>query len=111
MNVQVEQAPEEPPSVTASNAGDLRSGEGASQVSSNPVKVAGHDAYLLQYVHDEPAKHNLPNMGQVAVANYLFNDAGFSWRTRAAVETSVKDAPKQALDVARAMAESFKPAG
>jgi serine/threonine protein kinase len=111
MNVQVEQAPEEPPSVTASNAGDLRSGEGASQVSSNPVKVAGHDAYLLQYVHDEPAKHNLPNMGQVAVANYLFNDAGFSWRTRAAVETSVKDAPKQALDVARAMAESFKPTG
>src|SRR3954471_4050012 len=74
MNVQVEQAPEESPSVTASEAGQLRSTEGASQVSSKPVTVAGHQAYLLQYVHDEPAKHNLPDMGEVAVANYLFND-------------------------------------
>src|SRR3954453_4896891 len=111
MNVQVVQEPEQRPSVLASNAGNLRTGEHATGVSTHPVKVAGRDAYLLRYVHDEPAEHNLPNMGQVAVANYLFSDAGFSWRTRAAVETSVKDAPKQAQDTARAMAESFKPTG
>src|SRR3954466_7141740 len=110
-NVQVEQAPEESPSVTASEAGQLRSTEGASQVSSKPVTVAGHQAYLRQYVHDEPAKHNLPDMGEVAVANYLFNDSGSSWRTRAAVETSVSGAAKRALDIAKAMAESFKPTG
>jgi hypothetical protein len=110
-NVQVQQAPEEPPSVTASTAADLRSGEGATRVSSKPVTVGGHQAYLLQYVHDEPPKHNLPDMGQVAVANYLFNDSGSSWRTRAAVETSVNGAPKRALAIAKAMAESFETAG
>jgi serine/threonine-protein kinase len=111
MNVQVEQEPQQPPSVLASTAASLRTQDQASQVSSHPVTVSGRDAYLLQFVHNEQAKHGVPDMGEVAVANYLFNDAGFSWRTRAAVKTSVKDAPKQALAVARAMAESFKPTG
>jgi hypothetical protein len=48
-------------------------------------------------------------MGPVYVSNYFFDDSGFLWRTRAAVETGVKDGKKISLDLATEMADTLKP--
>ena len=42
-------------------------------------------------------------------SNYFFDDSGFLWRTRAAVETGVKDGKKISLDLATEMADTLKP--
>lgn len=39
---------------------------------------------------------------------YFFNDAGSSWRTRAAVSTSVGKSDQVAKDLATHMAETFE---
>jgi serine/threonine protein kinase len=109
MNVQVLKGEEAPPAQVASTTADQRTAEGATAVSVKSTTVGGKQASLLTYVHDEPAGHGLPDMGPVYVANYFFDDAGFLWRTRAAVETSVKDGKKVSFDLATEMARTLKP--
>jgi serine/threonine protein kinase len=108
INVQIQHAPESPPQQVASETAQQRITEGATGVSTKHAPIAGRDAYLLTYQHDETANHNLPDMGPVAVATYFFNHAGLSWRNRAAVSTSVNDAQRVALDLASAMTKSFE---
>jgi len=109
MNVQVLKGTEAPPAQVASATANQRTGEGATAVSVKSATVGGRQASLLTYVHDEPAGHGLPDMGPVYVANYFFDDSGFLWRTRAAVETGVKDGKSISLDLATEMAETLKP--
>jgi hypothetical protein len=71
--------------------------------------VGDRQASLLTYVHDEPGGHGVPDMGPVYVSNYFFDDAGFLWRARAAVETGVKDGKQISLDLATEMANTLKP--
>ena len=109
MNVQVLKGTEAPPAQVASTTADQRTAEGATAVSVKSTTVNGNQASLLTYVHDEPAGHGLPDMGPVYVSNYFFDDSGFLWRTRAAVETGVKDGKKISLDLATEMADTLKP--
>jgi hypothetical protein len=109
MNVQVLKGTEASPAQVASTTADQRSAEGATAVSVKSTTVNGNRASLLTYVHDEPAGHGLPDMGPVYVSNYFFDDSGFLWRTRAAVETGVKDGKKISLDLATEMADTLKP--
>jgi hypothetical protein len=109
MNVQVLKGTEASPAQVASTTADQRTAEGATAVSVKSTTVNGNQASLLTYVHDEPAGHGLPDMGPVYVSNYFFDDSGFLWRTRAAVETGVKDGKKISLDLATEMADTLKP--
>jgi hypothetical protein len=111
MNAQVLQAPEEPPSVAASRAREARDADGATGITDEPTTIAGREgeAYLLRFIHDEPKATWLPDMGEVYVSTCFFNDSGSSWRTRAAVETTVPDGEKLALDIATEMAETLEP--
>jgi serine/threonine protein kinase len=109
MNVQVLKGTEAPPAQVASTTADQRTAEGATAVNVKSTTVSGNRASLLTYVHDEPAGHGLPDMGPVYVSNYFFDDSGFLWRTRAAVETGVKDGKKISLDLATEMADTLKP--
>jgi serine/threonine protein kinase len=109
MNVQVLKGTEASPAQVAGTTADQRTAEGATAVSVKSTTVNGNQASLLTYVHDEPAGHGLSDMGPVYVSNYFFDDSGFLWRTRAAVETGVKDGKKISLDLATEMADTFKP--
>jgi hypothetical protein len=109
MNVQVLKGTEASPAQVAGTTADQRTAEGATAVSVKSTTVNGNQASLLTYVHDEPAGHGLSDMGPVYVSNYFFDDSGFLWRTRAAVETGVKDGKKISLDLATEMADTLKP--
>jgi hypothetical protein len=109
MNAQVQQAPEEPPSDAASYARQQRIAEGATDIDSDPIAIAGREAYLLRFIHDEPKKPYLSDIGEVYVSNYFFNDSGFTWGARAAVKTTVDGGKELALDLATKMAQTFEP--
>ena len=107
-DVLIQHGPEVPPSEAASATASKRAGEEASSIDTKHSPIAGRDAYLLTYRHDENANHGLPDLGPVDVATYFFNDRGFSWRVRAAVSTSVSDSAGVATDLAEAITRSFK---
>jgi hypothetical protein len=111
MMVAVQQAPEEPLQQVANEARKERAAEPDTHIARfEPTTIEGRDAYLLQYSHDEqPKDPSLPALGEAYVATYFFNDSGSSWRTRAAVKTTVDGAEKLALDLATKMAETFEP--
>ncbi len=112
MMVQVQRVPEHPLKAVADQAHKEREAEGATVSTYKPTAIAGRDAYLLRYSHDEPTNPNLPelpDLGHVFSSVYLFNDSGFTWRVRAAVKTSVADGENIAWDLARKMAETFEP--
>jgi hypothetical protein len=111
MMVQVHQAPEAPLKAVADQAEkDREAEEGATVSSYKRLTIAGRDAYLLQYIHNEqPQQSYLPAMGEVYATTYFFNDAGSSWRVRAAVKTSVADGENVARDLAEKMVTTFEP--
>jgi hypothetical protein len=113
INVVIQQeSPEVPPSTAASAAANgRRAEEGATVKPPEPKTIAGRDAYLLTFQHDEKPspENNLPAMGPVDVANYFFNDSGSAWYTRAAVSTSLPHSEKVAKDLATELTESFRP--
>jgi hypothetical protein len=105
--VQAQRAPEEQLKGVAEHARQERKDEGAADVK---LTTAGPGTYLLRYTHDEkPTNPNLPALGEAYVYSYLFNDAGFSWRVRAAVKTTKPDGKKLASEIAMEMARTFVP--
>jgi hypothetical protein len=103
------EVPPVPPSDAAAHAAEKRADEGATHVEPpEPETIAGRNAYLLTFQHNEVARHNVPDMGLVDVANYFFNDSGSGWYTRAAVSTSLHDSEKVAKDLATRMTKSFR---
>jgi hypothetical protein len=114
MTVQVVQQPEEPPlQKVAGKANKARVEEGATSISYNSTSIAGRDAYLLQFTHNEkkPDQPYLPAMGETYDSTYFFNDFGFIWRVHAAVKTTVADGKDIARGLATKMAETFEPKG
>jgi hypothetical protein len=113
INVVIQRSPEVPPvppSEAAARAAEKRADEGATEVKApQHTTVAGRNAYLLTFQHRERARHGIPDMGQVDVANYFFNDSGSGWYTRAAVSTSLPDSEKVAEELATKLTSSFRP--
>jgi hypothetical protein len=110
MVVQVRQAPEERLKTVADQARKAREAEGATISSYKRIAIAGRDAYLLQYIHNErPEQSYLPALGEAYASTYLFNDSGSSWRLHAAVKRTVADGKDVAFDLATKMAETFEP--
>jgi predicted Ser/Thr protein kinase len=85
-----------------------RASEGATQFARGSRTVAGRKTYYLGYTHTESARHGLPDMGETAVYTSFFNEGAFSWRTRAAVSTSVADSANVAQALSTHMAETFQ---
>ena len=92
----------------ADKAEAMRQQEGATEFARGSTTVAGRKTYYLGYTHTESARHNLPDMGETAVYTSFFNEGAFSWRTRAAVSTSVADSAKVAKALSTHMAETFE---
>jgi serine/threonine protein kinase len=92
----------------ANKAETMRQQEGATEFARGSTTVAGRKTYYLGYTHTESARHNLPDMGETAVYTSFFNEGAFSWRTRAAVSTSVADSAKVAKALSTNMAETFQ---
>jgi serine/threonine protein kinase len=81
---------------------------GATEFARGQATVAGRPTHYLGYTHTESARHGLPDMGETAVYTLFFDEGNFSWRTRAAVSTSVANSAKVAKDLSTRMAESFQ---
>ncbi len=92
----------------AETAAAARAKEGATEFARGSDTVAGRKTHYLGYTHTESARHGLPDMGETAVYTSFFNEGQFSWRTRAAVSTSVADSAKVAESLSTNMAETFE---
>jgi hypothetical protein len=107
IDVEVQQASSDAVTQLA-NAQAARAKEGAIQFTQGSATVAGRKTYYLGYTHTESARHGLPDMGETAVYTSFFNEGDFSWRTRAAVATTVSNSKKVAKDLSTQMAETFE---
>ena len=107
IDVEIQQASSDA-AAQADKAEAERAQEGATEFARGSTTVAGRKTYYLGYTHTESARHGLPDMGETAVYTSFFNEGAFSWRTRAAVSTSVADNAKVAKDLSTRMAQSFE---
>ncbi len=107
IDVEIQQASSDA-AAQADKAEAMRTQEGATEFARGSTTIAGRKTYYLGYTHAESARHGLPDIGETAVYTSFFNKGPFSWRTRAAVSTSVADTPRVAKSLSNHMAETFE---
>jgi TIR domain len=101
--VEIDQEDDTPPEERLGVAQQRRSAEpGYKLITVDSQTVAGRDAQLFEYEHDE-------DIGPATVATYFFNAGGFGWRARAAVAQAAGDSAATAKEISNRMATTLEP--